>query len=152
MTSRPYFKERRKKDETLDVFLDEFLDETNKFWLVLGECTFCAFQPVCMTVPRKVDRRLRSKNLRPVEDCGRRFFVRSKNLRPPVEESSTAVFECNLRYLFERSYRRERYEKTWGHCKLPQQLSSSWTSSRPQIFQTEQGASRTSLFEDADRN
>ena len=66
-----------------------------------------------MTVPRKVDRRLRSKNLRSVEDCGRRFFVRSKNLRPPVEESSTAVeesstavFDRSLRYLFERSYRR----------------------------------------------
>jgi len=27
----PYFKEKRKKDEILDMFLDEFLDETNKF-------------------------------------------------------------------------------------------------------------------------
>ena len=70
-----------------------------------------------MTVPRKVDRRLRSKNLRSVEDCGRRFFVRSKNLRPPVEESSTAVFECNLRYLFERSYRREYLQKTYQAFK-----------------------------------
>ena len=42
-----------------------------------------------MTVPRKVDRRLRSKNLRSVEDCGRRFFVRSKNLRP---QSSNVIF------------------------------------------------------------
>ena len=88
-----------------------------------------ANEPVCMTVPRKVDRRLRSKNLRPVEDCGRRFFVRSKNLRPPVEksstaveESSTAVFERSLRYLFERSYRRDEMDfkiKTWSTVRVP---------------------------------
>ena len=64
-------------------------------------------KPVCIRDPRKVDRRLRSKNLRPIEDCVRRFFVRSKNLRTLVEESSIAVFERSLRYLFERSYRRE---------------------------------------------
>ena len=49
-----------------------------------------------MTIPRKVDRRLRSKNLRPIEDCGQRFFVRSKNLRPRSKnlrpQSSNVVF------------------------------------------------------------
>ena len=63
-------------------------------------------QPICMRDPRKVDRRLSLKNLRPIEDCVRRFFVRSKNLQTLIKESSIAVFERSLRYLLDRSYRR----------------------------------------------
>ena len=40
-----------------------------------------------------------------VEESSSDRRLRSKILRP-VEESSTAVFERSLRYLFERSYRR----------------------------------------------